>query len=84
MTKNTPFFPILHVFEPLNDVLAYIAWSWKTTLITWFFFYEDDIQLQLQVAPPGLFVCFWTSKIVQFDRYTAEKCLNIILEYSES
>ena len=36
MTKNnTPFFPILHVFAPLNDVRAYTAWSWKTTLITW-------------------------------------------------
>ena len=39
MTKNIPFFPILHVFAPLNDVHAYIAWSWKTTLITWFFFF---------------------------------------------
>ena len=29
MTKNTPFFPILHVFAPLNDVRAYSAWSWK-------------------------------------------------------
>ena len=38
MTKNIPFFPILHVFAPLNDVRAYIAWSWKTTLIMWFFF----------------------------------------------
>ena len=27
MTKNTQFFPILHVFSPLNDVYAYIAWS---------------------------------------------------------
>ena len=35
--KNTPFFPILHVFGPLNDVRAYSAWSWKTTLITWIF-----------------------------------------------
>ena len=53
MTKNTPFFfsPILHVFAPLNDVRAYIAWSWKTTLITWIF-YEDNIQLQIQVPPP--------------------------------
>ena len=24
-------------FAPLNDVRAYIAWSWKTTLITWIF-----------------------------------------------
>ena len=37
-------------FAPLNDVRAYIAWSWKTTLITWIF-YEDDIQLQIQVPP---------------------------------
>ena len=36
--KAHPFFPILHVLAPLNDVRAYIAWSWKTTLITWFFF----------------------------------------------
>ena len=35
---------------------AYIAWSWKTALImliTWIFFYEDDIQLQMQVPPPA-------------------------------
>ena len=35
VTKNTPFFPILHVFAPLNDVRLYSVWSWKTTLITW-------------------------------------------------
>ena len=35
--KIIPFFPILHVFAPLNDVRAYIAWFWKTTLITWIF-----------------------------------------------
>ena len=34
---HAPFFPILHVFAPLNDVRAYIAWSWKTTLIMWIF-----------------------------------------------
>ena len=32
MTKNTPYVPILHVFAPLNDVRAYSASSWKTTL----------------------------------------------------
>ena len=37
MTKNTPFFPILHIFAPLNNVRAYSAWSWKTTLIMWIF-----------------------------------------------
>ena len=62
MTKNIHFFPILHVFAPLNDVRAYIAWSWKTTLITWFF-YEDDIQLQIQVPPPPP---------VQYDRACTE------------
>ena len=31
MIKNTPFFPILYVFAPLNDVRPYIDWSWKTT-----------------------------------------------------
>ena len=35
--KTRPFFPVLHFFGPLNDVRAYIAWSWKTTLITWIF-----------------------------------------------
>ena len=35
--KTHPFFPILYIFAPLKDVRAYIAWSWKTTLITWFF-----------------------------------------------
>ena len=48
MTKNTPFFPILHVFAPLNDVRAYSVWSWKTTLITWIFgraWYPLDIRV---------------------------------------
>ena len=35
--QNTPFFQILHVLVPLNDVRAYIACSWKTTQITWIF-----------------------------------------------
>ena len=35
--KTYLFFPILHVFAPPNDVRAYIALSWKTTLITWIF-----------------------------------------------
>ena len=54
MTKNTPpfFSPILHVFALLNNVLAYIAWSWKTTLITFFFRGLGYIQLQIQVFPP--------------------------------
>ena len=54
--KNTPFFPLLHVFAPLNDVRAYSAWSWKTTLITWIFglaWYPLDIR----VAPPPRGVC---------------------------
>ena len=54
MTKNRPFFPILHVFAPLNDVRTYSAWSWKTTLIMWIFgraWYPLDIQ----VPPPCSF-----------------------------
>ena len=49
--KTYPFFQFCTFLAPLNDVRTYIAWSWKTALITWFFFYEDDIQLQIQVAP---------------------------------
>ena len=37
--KHTRFTPILQVFAPLNDVRAYIAWSWKTILTTWRFFF---------------------------------------------
>ena len=48
--KTHLFFSILHGSASLNDVRAYIAWSWKTTLITWIF-YEDDIQLHMQVPP---------------------------------
>ena len=51
MPKDILFFPILHVFAPLNDVRAYIAWSWKNNPNYVIFFYEDDIQLQIQVAP---------------------------------
>ena len=54
MTKNTPFFPILHVFAPLNDVWAYIACPENNPKLREFF-YEDGIQLQIQVAPPGRF-----------------------------
>ena len=47
---------ILHVFAPLNDVRAYIAWFWrkkKKNLITWFFFYEDDTSNFKYKFPPG-------------------------------
>ena len=50
VTKNTPFFPILHVFAPLNDVRTYSAWSWKTTLITWIFGWAW-YPLDIRVAP---------------------------------
>ena len=53
MTKNTPFFPFLHVFAPLNDVSEYIAWSWKTTLITWFFLRGWYPTLNTSALPPG-------------------------------
>ena len=35
--KTHPFFQFCTFLHPLNDVCAYIAWSWKTTLITWIF-----------------------------------------------
>ena len=56
MTKNTPpVFPILHVFAPLNDVHVYFAWSWKTTLITWFFL-PGWYPTSNTSGPPGFFV----------------------------
>ena len=60
VTKNTPLFPILHVFAPLNDVRAYIAWSWKTTLITRIFWRAWYPPWYLS-ARPGVwsnFVCY--------------------------
>ena len=45
--KTHLFPPILHVFAPLNDVRAYIAWSWKTTII-----------VVVVVVVVCLFVCF--------------------------
>ena len=53
MTKNTPFFPILNVFAPLNDVCTYIAWSWKTSLITWIFFTRIISNFKCKCPPPG-------------------------------
>ena len=53
MTKKTPFFPILYVFAPLNDVRAYSAWSWKTPQLREFLD-EPDTPLDIWVAPPGM------------------------------
>ena len=56
--KTHFFFSILHVFAPLNDVGAYIAWSWKTILITWIFgraWYPLDIR----VATPGVVIVLY-------------------------
>ena len=53
MTKNTPFFLILHVFAPLNYVRVYSAWSWKTTLIT-LIFGRAWYPLNIRVAPWGV------------------------------
>ena len=60
MTKNIPFFPILHVFAPLNDVHAYIAWSWKTTLIMWIFLWGWYPTSNTSAPAPALrFLCFF-------------------------
>ena len=49
MTKNKPFFQILHVFAPLNDVHTYSAWSWKTTL--------NYLNFWMSLIPPLTFEC---------------------------
>ena len=56
MTKSIPFFPILHIFAPLNDVHAYIAWSWKTTLNYMIFFTRIISNFKYKWPAPGLFV----------------------------
>ena len=50
--KTYPFFLILHVFAPLNDIRAYIAWSWKTTLVTWIFFLRGWYPTSDTSGPP--------------------------------
>ena len=52
MTENIPCFPNVHIFEPLNDVCVYIAWSWKTTLITWIFFTRIISNFKYKSPPP--------------------------------
>ena len=55
--KTHPFFASLHVFAPLNDVRAYIAWSWKTTLITWIFLRGWYPTSNTSAPPPGQTTC---------------------------
>ena len=63
MTKYTPFFPILSVFAPLNDVRAYIAWSCKTSLITWIFLREWYPTSNTSRPPPRLNIVYHSEKI---------------------
>ena len=51
VTKNIPYFPILHAFAPLNDVRTYIAWSWKTTLIMRIFFTRMIFSFKYKCPP---------------------------------
>ena len=53
MSKNIPFFPILHVFAPLNDVRAYIAWSWKNNPNYVNFFTRMISNFKNKWPPPG-------------------------------
>ena len=46
------FFKFCTFLHPLNNVRAYIAWSWKTTLITWFFFLLGWYPTSNTSAPP--------------------------------
>ena len=55
MAKNIPFFPISHVFAPLNYVRPYTTWSWKTTLIMWFFFTGMISNFKYK-WPPGIYL----------------------------
>ena len=56
--KQHPFFQFCTFFAPLKDVRAYIAWSWKTTLITWFFFFlRGWYPTSNTSGPPGLTIC---------------------------
>ena len=55
LIRSTPH--VSDAFAPLNDVRAYIVCKhWKLVLKNnpnyVIFFYEDDIQLQIQVPPP--------------------------------
>ena len=62
MTKNIPFFPILHIFAPLNDVRVCIAWSWKSNLITWIFFTRMISNFKYKCPHPGSAQCDTLSK----------------------
>ena len=56
MTKN--------VNTPFLSNFARFLHSWKTTLITWFFFYEDDNQLQIQVPPGSGVTIFMIAQLI--------------------
>ena len=52
MAKNTPFFSNFARFCTPKRCTRVHCLVLKTTLMTRFFFDEDDIQLQIQVPPP--------------------------------
>ena len=70
LSKNTPFFQIFAHFAPLNNVRAYSAWSWKTTLITWNFGRAWYPPWQSS-GPPG-----------HFDRASTKICLDITANWN--
>ena len=63
--KHTLFSSNMHVFAPLNDVRAYIAWFWKTTLIRPYLYftvkYEGSIAFSIFFYPK---IDFFTPKII--------------------
>ena len=74
LTQNTPFFPIWHVLAPLNDVREYIAWSWKITLITWFFFIRGWYPTSTSSGPGiGFYTCY-TERLDSVLRKNCELC----------
>ena len=68
---KTHFFPILHVFAPLNDVRAYSAWSWKTTLIMWIFGQAWYPPWPFK-WPPGTLLHRWQAGYLEFPKFQAE------------
>ena len=56
MTKNIPFFPVLHVFAPLNDVRAYSNLGLKNNTNYVIFWTSLIPPLTFEWPPPGLII----------------------------
>ena len=79
-------FPILHVFAPLNDVCAYIAWSRKTTLITWISFMRMISNFKYKCPPVSIVqIGNWlTLSINTHEALTTDMCTQCVWFHVES